>query len=66
MKDIISGSPFLFYWVSDQIEIIKHVDDKIAYMGSDEDWLIKFGGGLRISADRNGEAWAWNGSFVHP
>jgi hypothetical protein len=26
-KDITSGFPFLFYWVNDQIEIIKHRDD---------------------------------------
>ena len=28
-KDIVSGSPFLFYWVNDQIEIIRHRDDRI-------------------------------------
>ena len=31
-KDITSGSPFLFYWVRDQIKIIKHRDDQIAIM----------------------------------
>ncbi len=31
-KEITSGSPFLFYWVNDQIEIIKHRADKIARM----------------------------------
>ena len=52
-KDIVSGKPFLFYWVNGQIQIIKYRDDDIPYMGSDKDWLMVFGGGLYISADQN-------------
>ncbi len=52
-KDIVSGSPFLFYWVTGQIKIIKHRNDQIPYMGSDKDWLMWFGNGLKISADQN-------------
>ena len=52
-KDITSGSPFLFYWVDGQIEIIKHRDNKIPCMESNEDWLMMFGAGLWINADQN-------------
>ena len=52
-KDIVSGKPFLFYWVNGQIQIIKHRDDQIPSMGSDKDWLMMFGGGLAINADQN-------------
>ena len=31
-KEITSGFPFLFYWVGDEIEIIKYRADKIPYM----------------------------------
>ena len=41
-KDIVSGKPFLFYWVNGQIQIMKHTDDKIPFMGSNEDWLMVF------------------------
>ena len=34
-KVIKSGSPFLFYWVNDEIQIIKHRDDIIPKMRSD-------------------------------
>ena len=54
-KDITSGKPFLFYWVNDQIQIIKHRDDKIPVMRSDKDWLMVFEGGLAINADKNEE-----------
>jgi len=47
-KNITSGSPFLFYWVNDKIEIIKHRDDVIPYMGSNEHDLMIFGDGLTI------------------
>ncbi len=50
-KDIVSGKPFLFYWVNGQIQIIKHRDDQIPCMGSDKDYLMMFGYGLYISAD---------------
>ena len=50
-KDIVSGKPFLFYWVNGQIQIIKHRDDKIPSMKSDKDWLMLFGDGLYVSAD---------------
>ena len=53
-KEITSGSPFLFYWVRDEIQIIKHEDDVIPFMRSDKDWLMEFGGGLSINADKNG------------
>ena len=52
-KDIVSGKPFLFYWVNDQIEIIKHRDDKIPTMSSDKYALMEFGNGLFIHADEN-------------
>ena len=67
-KDITSGLPFLFYWVNDQIEIIKHRDERIPVMGSDEDCLMVFGGGLEINVDQNKEssAWALNDYWVHP
>ena len=52
-KDITSGKPFLFYWVNDQIEIIKHRDDKIPTMSSDKYSLMEFGNGLFIHADEN-------------
>ncbi len=55
-KNIVSGKPFLFYWLNNQIEIIKHRDDKIPFMGSDKDWLISFGWGLYIRADQNKES----------
>ncbi len=67
-KDILSGSPFLFYWVTDQIQIIRHRDDQIPYMRSDKDRLMEFGGGLRIYHDKNKKtaAWATYNLFVHP
>ncbi len=49
-KNITSGLPFLFYWVNDKIEIIKHREDVIPYMGSNEHDLMIFGGGLTIFA----------------
>ncbi len=52
-KDIVSGKPFLFYWVNGQIQIIKHRNDKIPSMGSHKYWLMMFGGGLDINADQN-------------
>jgi hypothetical protein len=52
-KNIVLGKPFLFYWVNDEIQIIKHRDDQIPYMGSSKVWLFGFGGGLAISADQN-------------
>jgi hypothetical protein len=33
-KNIVSGKPFLFYWVNDEIEVIKHKDGRIPYMES--------------------------------
>ncbi len=67
-KDIVSGKPFLFYWVNGQIQIIKYRDDQIPSMRSDKDWLMMFGSGFYINADQNkqSEAWAWNGRWVHP
>ncbi len=69
-KDITSGKPFLFYWVNDQIEIIKHrdKDKRIRVMGSDEDCPMVFGGGLTINVDQNepSSAWAHKDYWVHP
>ena len=67
-KDIVSGKPFLFYWVNGQIQIIKHRDDVIPIMGSNKDWLLEFGNGLAINADQNKEssAFARNDLWVHP
>ena len=55
-KDIVSGKPFLFYWVNGQIQIIKHRYDMIPSMRSDKDWLMWFGDGLKINADQNKES----------
>ena len=54
--------------MNDQIQIIKHTDDLIPFMKSDKDWLVVFGGGLTIFADKNKKsiARAWNNYFVHP
>ena len=52
-KDIVSGKPFLFYWVNGQIQIIKHRDDQIPFMRSNNDCLMWFGWGLWINADQN-------------
>ncbi len=52
-KDIWSGKPFLFYWVNDEIQIIKHRDDEIPFMKSDKDWLMGFWNGFYINADQN-------------
>ena len=67
-KDIVSGKPFLFYWVNGQIQIIKHRDDEIPSMGSNKDWLMVFWCGLWINANRNkdSEAWAHDNDWVHP
>ena len=37
LKVITSGSPFLFYLVNDEIEIMKHRDDQIPLMRSSKD-----------------------------
>ncbi len=50
-KDIVSGSPFLFYWVNHEIQIIKHRNDQIPWMRSNKDFLMYFGFGLYINAD---------------
>jgi hypothetical protein len=67
-KDIVSGKPFLFYWLIDQIEIIKHRDDIIPSMRSEKDCLMEFGGGLYISAVqiKESSAFASVDYFVHP
>ncbi len=52
-KDIVSRKPFLFYWINDQIQIIKHYYTKIPFMGSNKDCLMLFGYGLWISTDQN-------------
>ena len=64
----MSGSPFLFYWVNDQIQIIKNTDDRLPFMKSNKDYLIGFGNGLWIRADQNklSEAGARNDLWVHP
>ncbi len=54
-KVIKSGSPFHFYWVNDEIEIIKHRDDKAPYMGFTYGFL-GFWEGLVISFDQNIES----------
>ena len=67
-KNIVSGKPFLFYCLDDQIEIIEHRDDKIPFMRSDKDLLMIIGGGLEINVDKNKKsaAWADEDYFVHP
>ena len=66
-KEITSGFPFLFYWVRDEIQIIKHRDDRIPYMRSDKDYLIDFSMGLRINADQDKQsaAFANNNHWLH-
>ena len=68
LKDIKSGKPFLFYWVSDQIEIIKHRADRNPEMRSDKLWLLGFEDGLWIRASQTAEsvAFADKWSWVHP
>ena len=48
--------------------MIKHRDDEIPFMGSDKDYLMMFGNGLYIHADKNEEsqAYACFHRFVHP
>ena len=67
-KDIVSGKPFLFYFLNDEIQIIKHRDDEIPFMRSNKYCLLGFGFGLRIYADQNkqSEVWAYNSYWVHP
>ena len=64
----LTMSQFLFYWVSDQLEIIKHRDDAIPFMRSDKDWLMVFGCALYIIAYQNRQsiAFADNAYWVHP
>ena len=45
-KDVVSGKPFLFYFLEGQIQMIKHRDDEIPDMGSDKDYLMMFGDNL--------------------
>ena len=45
-KDVVSGWPFLFYFLDDKIEIIKHTD--VPSMRSDKDWLMVLGGGFML------------------
>ena len=47
-KNIVSGKPFLFYFLNDKIEIIKPRDDQVAFMASEEGFLLGFGNGLYI------------------
>ena len=63
-KGITSGSPFLFYWANDQIEIIKHQNYKIPIMKSDKNALMVFGWGLYISAVKNGYSTAIADPFI--
>ncbi len=67
-KDVVSGLPFLFYFLDDKIEIIKHTDLTIPSMRSDKDWLMVFGGGFWIHADQNerSQAYADDNYFVYP
>ncbi len=68
IKDIVSGKPFLFYWVNGQIQIIKHRDDQFPFMRSHKDRLMEFGNGLEIQADLNKQsvAYAGNNHWVWP
>ncbi len=67
-KDIVSGKPFLFYWVDDEIQIIKHRHDEIPFMRSDKEWLIDFGYGFEINADKNEKSSTYvaDSYWVHP
>ncbi len=67
-KDIVSGKPFLFYWVTDQIQIIKHRNDEIPFMASDKEWLMYFGNEEKIYASNNinSQAFASNTCFIYP
>ena len=68
LKNITSGNPFLFYCFDNQIQIIKHRDDRIPRMGSDKDWLMQIYGGIYIYAHKNRKscAFAYKSYFVHP
>ena len=55
-KEVVPGKPFLFYFLEGQIQMIKHRDDEIPDMGSDKDYLMMFGNGLNIHADKNEES----------
>jgi hypothetical protein len=48
-KDITSGSPFLFYCLDDQIQIMKHRDDRIPTMISGDACLMGLENGIRIT-----------------
>ncbi len=54
--------------MNDQIQIIKHADNKIPIMASNKDYLMGFGRGIAINADKNKEsrAGAFNDYFLHP
>ncbi len=67
-KDIVSGKPFHLYWVTDQIQIIKHRNDEIPFMASDKEWLMYFGNELKIYATNNinSQAYASHTCFVYP
>ncbi len=58
-KNITSGKPFLFYYIDNQIQIIKHKDDQTPRIGSDKDWFMEIYGGLYISADKNKKSLAY-------
>ncbi len=65
-KDITSGKPFLFYFLNDQIQIIKHIDDKIPVMASNKNTLMKLFGGLSINVNEESTAIAHKSYWVHP
>ena len=58
LKEIANGMPFLFYFLNNKIEIIRHRDDKVPIMRSNKDWLMVIGYGLVISADKNRKSYA--------
>ncbi len=62
-KDITSGFPFLFYWVRDEIQIIKHRADQIPVMRSNKDYLMYFAFGPDIYARKNEYSYACVSEF---
>lgn len=68
LKDISQGKPFLFYFLNNKVQIIKHREAKIPSMKSNKDYLMAINYGIYISADRNkkSQAFAFKDYYIHP
>ena len=67
-KEIVSGKPFLFYCLNNQIQIIKHREDQSPSMASDKEYLMMLTSGIRINANKAeiSHGFAHKNFFVHP